>query len=863
MENRDQRCSYCTKTNKRCTFRWLQSQLQARGSDAGSVAGSDRRRSARERQARHTHTLPRRPLTEEQRDLSAPPLSSLPEISPHDLPPSWDPLVPNFEVPALPDASWGDAFPRDAGFDAREPRAAFAEGNFGVTGDSSYPADRDPTDLVYPTPQYDTSDNGLADPFNPDWSLGYSNSNALGPAYSSQYSSAPSNDLLPLKPRQQLFFSQASFSQTPFTPPPSLSLFSPAQSLMDRSNSNAISANLLRIYHDVVEYSLACWITEHTCPYKVRSPNTKTSPRLLQAPGQAPMKDTTKPASQKTGSSWTNRIYDRVIKLDKVAQSAGLIQLTRAEDRAISKALRLSIMAFATQWAQKSHRAEEQYDKSDGDDDDDLGAGLAEEFDRTIQRSLWEQAFRALQRCADLEAFRIVCAEMIFSWTQKPWDDDDVPAEKGGNCGNAGSIRESLSSELDDIISKDGLPVFMERGARKARALKFKIDAHDAGRDVYGRASDARGPRDGGTLDEENRGTAALLYWLTVMGDTISSSMHERPVVLSDEDSLRDDLKAAPPYAQAEGGMQMSHSQRWGLNMFIHDDPASPLQSVRWPCSHDDAAQAVQRSVAIKVLLWRQVSYLQNSLRALGRGQAVEEVIHSAMLVYRYWNATYGVFFQDLIENYDAVPQSVRGWFVCIDAHWHLAVLMLLDLVDFVDGNGLGVWAASQERVASGMVRAIRGGSADELAELSRVSTPARAEGAGDLPAPQMPDFHFAINAGTILTEPWTILLVRAYSKAYIIHFGKAEELWRRDRAVAGRRSEACGESLRRCEDCIRALWFLGKKSDISRGVAKALSRALKALEDCIAKESVELPYGSNAVEMLPVHGVVGSTVIT
>lgn len=844
---RTQSCSYCTKTRKRCTFRWLQSQLQSRNSGSRSVPGADRRTPSGVRQ---THSLPRRPLTTQQRNVRAPPLSSLHDISPHDIPPSWDPLVPDFDVPVLPDAPFNNAFPQGAELGAGGLGAAFAgEHSDGATGDSRYLGKTYVGSVAYPVSHHDPSEHGLTDTLDADWGHVYPNSTALGPVYSSQYSTAGCSDLLPVNPRRQSYYSQASF-----TPTPSLSLFSAEQSMIDRSNNSAISGNLLRIYHDVVEYSLACWLTENTCPYKIRRYNIGTSPGLLQAPGQGPAEDSVKPASQKGDSSWANRIYSRVIKLDKAAQSAKIIRLTRAEDRAASKALRLAIMAFATQWAQKSQRAEEQYeDGGGGDDDDDLGAGLAEEFDRTIQRSLWDQALRALQSCADLETFRVVCAEVIFSWTQKPWDEDDIPLERGGGAGDAATIRASLASQMQDIISKDGLPVFLERAARKMRALRFKVDAHDAGLDVNGGGTNAQNPQDAHTLDSEDRGTVGLLYWLTVMADTISSSMHERPVVLSDEDSQHDDLRAATPGAH----------QRWGLDLFIQDNPTNPLQSVRWPCSHDDAAWAVQKSVSVKVLLWRHVSYLQNSLRARSRGQAVEEIVHSAMLVYRYWNATYGVFFRDLVENYDAVPPRVRGWFVCIHAHWHLAALMLADLIEFVDESGLGVPGASQERVRSKMSEGIRDRSANELAELSRVSTPARPDGSGDSPAPQMPDFHFAINAGTILTEPWTIILIRAYAKAYVIHFGKADELWRRDRAVLGRKGEACEESLRRCEDCIRALWFLGKKSDISRGLAKALSRALKAFEECVSKEAVQNPYDSSAVEdLLSVHGMAGTALM-
>ncbi|KAK3937753.1 hypothetical protein QBC46DRAFT_451721 [Diplogelasinospora grovesii] len=846
--SRTQSCSYCLKTKKNCTFYWVQSQLQPGSSTSRSVRGVNRPKSLRPGQGQHTE-LPTRPLTTEGFDPNTAPLLHLLPESPEDNDLwCWDPVVPDFDGSVLSGSSF-DALSQTIGTESGISRAGFSEEPVNnIIDDPSYFPGTNLHSIAFPTSQHGPQENGFNDLCNPSWDMLHADSAALSSIYSSQSDSGERSEVSPQFGTHRL---SHHWPQAPATPRTSLSPFSAEQLMMDRANNYVISENLLRIYHDVLEHSLSCWLTEETCPYKIRRRDGNIARRLaITPPVTATAGASPEPTQQEFGPTWTNRIYRRVLKLDQVAQAAKLIQPTRAEDRAASKALHLVIMAFATQWAQRSQRAEERY-RPPGSVFDVIGeagngdGGLAEEFDRRLQRSFWEQARKALQDCADLETFKVVCAEVIFGWTQKPWeDDDDVAVESHFgipshiNVDDAGGIRRSLLSQLEDIISKDGPPVFLERAARKMRALKFKFDAHEVGLGGANRGCiNARGVQAADALEPEDRRTVGLLYWLTVMADTVSSSMNERPVVLADEDCQHDDSNEAESGECADGKGNELHSQRWGVDLFIQDDPRCPLQSVRWPCSYETAARAVVRSGPVKVLLYRHVSYLQTSLRGRSRGQAIEDIIRSAMLVYRYWNVTYGAFFRDLVKDYYSVPPRIRGWFVCIHAHWHLAALMLADLIEFIDENDLGISCASRARASANMVGRIRTASANELADLSRVSTPALVEESGDGLTPQLPDFHFAVNAGTIMTEPWTIILIRAYAKAYVLHFSKVDELWRHDKAMLGRKSEGCQESLRRCEECIRALWFLGKKSDMARKVAKALTQALRTLEACISKD--------------------------
>ncbi|KAL4728383.1 hypothetical protein ACLX1H_005128 [Fusarium chlamydosporum] len=586
----------------------------------------------------------------------------------------------------------------------------------------------------------------------------------------------------------------------------SLSPFSIDQTMMTSSNNQFISTNLLQIYHDVLEHNLSCWLTEVTCPYR--------APGYIAGGTYAPTE---------WGSSWSNRIYRRTINLDHAISTSKLTQLTRSEDQAAAKAFQLAIMAFATQWAQGSRRQRQRF-PAEEETPADILDDITEEFDRNIQRNIWEQAKRALQDVSDVETYRVATAELIFGLTQKPWTRDDEPGHTTRHANKLSGPQsnvdmKSLNAELGDIIARDGLPVFMERAARKMHALKFRFDSGRRG--VTGPLTSPKNSDALSMMNPEDRGTVGLLYWLAVMLDTVSSSMSERPVVVADADSQHDD---------ADDDLDATTNGRWNVPLFIQDNLEQPhmYHAVHWPCSYESAAEAVTKSAPVKVLLFRHVSYLQNILRRGGRGEKVEETIRNTTSLYRYWNMTHGAFFKELLRDYESVPGRLQSWFVCISCHWNLAALMLADLIEYVDENELGEANASHGRLSSKMVTKIRESSARELSDLAKVSTPD--QNLTSITAPQMSHFHHAVNEATILTEPWTILLIRAFAKAAMIFIQEAKDSLEYNMTAPLTTGYDFQESMRRAQDCIKGLWILGKKSDMARRSADTLAAAMKKM---------------------------------
>lgn len=397
--------------------------------------------------------------------------------------------------------------------------------------------------------------------------------------------------------------------------------FSMDQAMISNSNSQMISTSLLQIYHDVLEHNLSCWLTEVTCPFRASQCDVDRTNSVME-----------------WGSSWTNRILRRTLSLDRAAQSSKLIHLTKSQDQAAVKAIHLAIMAFATQWSQGSRRQKERYsplaDAVEDDSPESYFDEVAEEFDRNIQRNLWEQAKRALQEVADVESYRVACAELIFGLTQKPLacrDEDQTTLDELDLLLTAHEEfdPESTTDEIANIIAKDGPPIYMERAARKMHALRYRYDAERRGLIGFrnrGKKTDALS-----LMGAEDRGTVGLLYWLAVMFDTVSSSMSGRPLVVTDVDSQHDD---------APGDFDVINGGRWNIPLFIQDSLEKPNRKLTWPCSYQAAAEAVTKSAPVKVLLYRHVSYLQNIMRRGGHGEEVEEIIRNTTSVYRYWNMT-------------------------------------------------------------------------------------------------------------------------------------------------------------------------------------------------------------------------------
>jgi hypothetical protein len=439
----------------------------------------------------------------------------------------------------------------------------------------------------------------------------------------------------------------------------------------------------------------------------------------------------------------------------------------------------------------------------------------------------------------------MVLAQIIFALTQKPVDAADktqdclesVPtiepmefeACRREGTSDGASIDavdrdmeecEDLMSKLDLAIEADGPPVHLESGLRLIHSLRSRMTMCGGARRSRPEVLQCERPRrsSGVRLDDADRATVDLLFWLGVMFDTLSAAMHKRPLVVSDEDSdivlnesLQNEISAnnSTELVATNGGDGL-----WDEYLFARQQEHLQNAPTRWPCSFDQAATSLCNAAPVKVLLFRRVCRIQTLLTRSTRGEKVEESISAALDVYNHWNTLYAPFIQDCVKNHDLLPPRVQSWYVCVTGHWHLASLLLADLMEIVDESRLGLEEAMEQRNSSSFIAQFRESNCQVLSDLARCACPRE-----DASFPQSREFHFAVNEGALLTEPWTAVLIRAFAKAGVL-------LLESDAVLLSLLDQE--DAFRRADNCIKALWFLGRKSDMALSAAKILGEASK-----------------------------------
>ena len=592
-----------------------------------------------------------------------------------------------------------------------------------------------------------------------------------------------------------------------------------AAELVSSANKAILREGLLKIYHNSFENALSCWLTERTCPYSAKADIS---------------------LANDGGPDW-NRMYHRVFRLDRLSSSVRGRQLTFQEDRAVGKALNSAIFSFATQWAQSSERSRAKYPFDHAanpavftsQSTDASWSGI--EFDRTLQIAAWNEARVALQDAEDIESFRLVLAQIVFSLTQRPHDptseletaaENVETAKLASNAGDAGVEEcEDLMSRLNLVIEAEDPPVHLEKGVRLIHSLRSRMTMCAGTPPLKSRAN-RRGKQykpAANLVDAADRATIDLLFWLGVMFDTLSSAMHKRPLVLSDEDSdvYGNEPRTAADHMQRDVGSVVSRSTEgvWDVHLFAHQRTRLQQNLVRWPCSLEQAAALLCDAAPVKVLLFRKVTRIQTLLSRSCRGERVERSIKAALSVCEHWERLYAPFIRDCMQYHDALPPRIQSWYICLTGHWHLATLLLADLIEIVDDSEFGLKTQQMLRTSTDFVACFRKSNCQALSDLARCSCPRE-----DASFAQSRDFHFAVNQGALLTEPWTAVLIRAFAKAAVMLLETEHMLL----PFPVEYTSDTEEAFQQADDCVQALWYLGRKSDMALSAAKILGDALR-----------------------------------
>lgn len=505
------------------------------------------------------------------------------------------------------------------------------------------------------------------------------------------------------------------------------------------------------------------------------------------------------------------------------------------------------------------------------------------EFDRTMQEMLWHEARDSLQDTAHIASFRLVFANIIFALTQKPldvtkslsslktakngifedvdndessqsrrappehWRDDPRNSVETSSTIDVASQSENL---LEDILELEGPPIFLERALRQMFSYRRRLEKLESqertnktkpqGQYSLPTPDEACGP-----LGVADRQTFNLLFWLAIMFDTLSAAINKIPLVVSDKDSdiLKDE--SIPSTQQNPGIDQIwtfsdtgcsrnsdhtfaksNDSELWG-DFFFHNGSVCPKEIiVHWPCSYEIAAATLCDAAPIKVVLFRRVTRLQTLLSRRTRPEKLEVAIDDALRVHDYWNNKYGPFFRDCISNHETLPPRIQSWYIVLAGHWHLAGLILADTIEELDELHAGLENCRLARDSQRLIQNLRLHNAFSISDLGKCSCPAPNSSFS-----RAAEFHSAVNNGALLTEPWTEVLTQSFSKACSVLLKMFPKLIRD-------RSFDVDLFSHRSESCVRALWYLGRKSDIALLASNVLLEALKQKVSDVKKAS-------------------------
>ena len=144
--------------------------------------------------------------------------------------------------------------------------------------------------------------------------------------------------------------------------------------------------------------------------------------------------------------------------------------------------------------------------------------------------------------------------------------------------------------------------------------------------------------------------------------------------------------------------------------------------------------------------------------------------------------------------------------------------MILADTVETIDQARISLVSRREYREAIGLVTTLRRENALKVGGLAQCSLSVL-----DLPHAQLRDFHDSVNEVAFLTEPWTMVLIRCFTKAASILLNEVDGA----PYATHKWDSPFEQSWRHCRNCINALWMLGRKSDMAFLAARSLYKDL------------------------------------
>lgn len=649
------------------------------------------------------------------------------------------------------------------------------------------------------------------------------------------------------------------YNQTSLATPKS-SLYGLNDQLALNSTKSGIANFFARIYMDSLEHLLSCWAADSACPYimSTKSFRSQKTPHLIQEPNPFGRPQV--------------RFHELVRHLDsKLLPLRGSMNATEATTA--RKALQKTVMAFASQWPSYIHSdclvqiptgttseaSSLEWRSGDNADTNSLRQGSQEQH-RILQESLWHDARKDIQASSGFYSFSAIFAHIIFSMIQPP--PSVVPP---GNATFAAAANKRGIYRPSSLLQSNDCTIYLDIALRHLYSWNRTITRlHTGGADTTTGTSTVNLPE----LTEGDKDAFSLVYWLGIMCDTTSAALNNRPVTIVDEDctvllKFEDIILPSQTMSSVErptnDRMPLSQSYHthlsdmWRLELFQRRAQDHAKIGLHWPCSLADAAIILRDSCPIKVLLFRHVTYLQSMTCRQTLPNQVEDTIERALEIRRSWDATYGCFINDCMQDHHNLPARMQSWYILLGAHWSLGLLLMANAIEDIDS--MGRQAVLQPRLGdqTSVIADLRISSAYKIAKLAQISCSASTS----IPCHSI-DHGFVFSDGAFITEPWTDILVRALAGAASVFLTLLDSECADNAALALIETEACLTAvnhINNAQDCISGLQKLASKSEMARQLSMELSSRLQPLLDVDNLNDHTTRYDGYVNEDIPPDG--------
>lgn len=538
-----------------------------------------------------------------------------------------------------------------------------------------------------------------------------------------------------------------------------------------------IRNGLLKLYFDFLEDRMSCWIVEKNCPFAPQ-----------------PLHD----ARAAWSSSRSNRLVTRVCKLDEALATANL--LSNDDRKQASKSLALAMMTLATQWAHLVNGEDEvasQHVQASG-----LG-----NFERRLQKSLWQQANQALGEAMTNPSFKVIYASIIFSLTQRPLNSHDEFTPS----------KPDLAS-LHILLERDTSPTYLDFAVLRLRQ-------HQRGE--IGRRRGHLASKQSLPLSPDDQRTYAVVLWEAIMFDSMSATINGTSFIFGDADTnvVYGEFNKGPSISSSSEEVMSDDENEitdrtrlqpdldlWGNNFLSRETPygAVRMQRTRWPCSYEDAASCLADGIPVLILFYRRIGQLQNLHYRRASLKKIAVGLEATLDVYDHWNATYGLFLEDCVLHHQELPSRVQSWYILLSSNFNMAMLILSDLMEKLDAEYMTIPSSrAPTQQTFHCATSIRFRAAYAISDLARCCCRENVH----LQFSESLDINSAIDQSALLRECWPTVLTRSLTYASEI-FVKLVQL-QKDLGPAIDLA-ALQNVEERLDDCINALWLLGRKSDIA-----------------------------------------------